>query len=93
MTCAKSLMKIFVAKRDEVTGDWRKMHNGELYDTYSSNIIRENKSRRIRWAAYVERMRKGEVHVEFWVGNLRERDHLEDTGVDGRIIFKLIFRK
>ena len=36
---------------------------------------------------------KEEVHAEFWVGNLREIDHLEDTGVDGRIIFKCIFRK
>jgi len=36
---------------------------------------------------------KGEVHAEFLVGNPRERDHLEDTGVDGRIIFKCIFRK
>jgi hypothetical protein len=56
MTCAKSLIKIFVAKWDEVTGDWRKLHNEELYDTYSSNIFRENKSRRIRWAEYVARM-------------------------------------
>jgi len=36
---------------------------------------------------------EGEVHAEFWLGNLRERDHLEDTGVEGRIIFKFIFRK
>ena len=36
---------------------------------------------------------KGEVHAKFWVGNLRERDRLEDTGVDGRIVFKCIFRK
>jgi len=34
-----------------------------------------------------------EVHTGFWWGNLRERDHLEDPGVDGRIILKWIFRK
>jgi len=35
----------------------------------------------------------GEVHTGFWLGNLRERDHLEDLGVDGRIILRWIFRK
>jgi len=36
---------------------------------------------------------RGEVYTEFWRGNLRERDHLEDPGVDGRIILRWIFRK
>jgi hypothetical protein len=36
---------------------------------------------------------KGEVHTGFWWGNLREGDHLEDLGVDGRIILKRIFKK
>jgi len=35
----------------------------------------------------------GEAYTEFWWGNLRERDHLKDSGVDGRIILRLIFRK
>jgi hypothetical protein len=58
-------MKIFVAKGDEVIGDWRKLHNEELYDMYSSNIISVNKSRRIRWAGYVARMgdRRGAYRV------------------------------
>jgi hypothetical protein len=44
-------------KRDEVTGDWRKLHNEELHNLYSSpDIIRMIKSRRIRWAGYVPRM-------------------------------------
>ena len=37
--------------------------------------------------------RNGEEYTEFWWGNLRERDHLEDPGVDGRIILRWIFRK
>jgi hypothetical protein len=45
------LRRIFGPKRDEVTGDWRKLHNEELHNLYSSiNIIRMFKSRRMRWA-------------------------------------------
>jgi hypothetical protein len=44
----------FGPRRDEVTGDWRKLHNGELHNLYSSpNIIRTIKSRRMRWAGRV----------------------------------------
>jgi hypothetical protein len=51
------LRRIFGPKRDEVTGEWRKLHNGELSDYYSSPIIiRMIKSRKIRWAGHVERM-------------------------------------
>ena len=53
----KVLRKIFGAKRDEVTGEWRKLHNTELHALYSSpNIIRDIKSRRLRWAGHVARM-------------------------------------
>ncbi|KAJ4444568.1 hypothetical protein ANN_06363 [Periplaneta americana] len=49
--------KIFGAKRDEVTGEWRKLHNTELHALYSSpDIIRNIKSRRLRWAGHVARM-------------------------------------
>jgi hypothetical protein len=51
------LRSIFAPKRDEVTGDWRKLHNEELHNLYSSpNIIRIIKSRRMRWAGHVARM-------------------------------------
>jgi hypothetical protein len=51
------LRRIFRPKRDEVTGEWRKLHNEELHILYSSpNIIRQLKSRRMRWAGHVVRM-------------------------------------
>jgi hypothetical protein len=53
----KVLRRIFGPKRDEVTGEWRRLHNKELYALYSSpDIIRVIKSRRLRWAGHVARM-------------------------------------
>jgi hypothetical protein len=51
------LKRIFGPTRDEVTGEWRKLHNEELHNLYSSpDIIRQVKSRRMRWAGHVARM-------------------------------------
>jgi len=51
------LRRIFRTRRDEVTGDWRRLHEEELNDLYSSpNIVRVIKSRRMRWAGHVARM-------------------------------------
>jgi hypothetical protein len=51
------LRRIFGPKRDEVTGEWRKLHNKQLHDLYSSpSIIRILKARRMRWVGYVARM-------------------------------------
>jgi hypothetical protein len=48
------LRRIFLPKRDEVTAEWRKLHNEELHNLYSSpDIIRQVKSRRMRWAGHV----------------------------------------
>jgi hypothetical protein len=53
----KVLRRIFGPRRDEVTGDWRKLHNEEINVLYSSpNIVRVIKSRRMRWAGHVTRM-------------------------------------
>jgi hypothetical protein len=54
------LRRIFGPKRDGVTGEWRRLHNEELNDLYSStNIIRVIKSRRMKWAGHVARMGEG----------------------------------
>jgi hypothetical protein len=54
------LRRIFGPMKDEVTGEWRKLHNGELHNLYSSpDIIGQIKSRRMRWAGHVARMGEG----------------------------------
>ncbi|KAJ4442676.1 hypothetical protein ANN_04265 [Periplaneta americana] len=65
----KVLRKIFGAKRDEVTGEWRKLHNAELHALYSSpDIIRNIKSRRLRWAGHVARMGESRNAYRMLVG-------------------------
>jgi hypothetical protein len=88
------LRRMLGPKRDEITGDWRKLHNEELNDLYSlPNIFWVIKSRRMRWVGYVvcTGERRGAYRV--LVGELRERDHLEDLGIDRKIILRWIFRK
>ena len=88
------LRRVFGPKRDEVTGEWRKLHNEELSDLYSlPNIARVVKSRRMRWAVHVARMGEGRGVYRVLVGNLRERDHWVDPDIDWRTILIWIFRK
>ncbi|KAJ4445334.1 hypothetical protein ANN_07139 [Periplaneta americana] len=71
----KVIRKIFGAKRDEVTGEWRKLHNTELHALYSSpDIIRNLKSRRLRWAGYVARMGESRNAYRVLVGRPEEKD-------------------
>jgi hypothetical protein len=61
---------VFGPKRDEVTGDWTKLHNEELHKLYSSpNIIRMIKSRRMRWAGHVARMGRRGIYIGYWWEN------------------------
>jgi hypothetical protein len=72
------LRGIFGPKWDEVTGEWRKLHNGELHNLYSSqDIIRQIKSRRMRWAGHVARMGEGRNAYRVLVGKPEGKRRLE----------------
>jgi hypothetical protein len=72
------LRGIFGPKRDGVTGEWRKLHNGELHNLYSSpDIIWQIKSRRMRWAGHVARMGEGTNVYRVLVGKPEGKRPLE----------------
>jgi hypothetical protein len=82
------MRRIFGPKRDEVTGEWRKLHNEELHDLYSSpSVIRMINSRWMRWAGHVVQMGK-ELNA-----CRKERDHYEDQDIGGQIILNLNLRE
>ena len=85
----RMLRRIFGYKRDEIRKEWIKQQSEMLNDLYCSpNIFRVTKSRIIRWMGHVACMweRRGVYRV--WWGNLRERGHLEDPGIGGKIILR-----
>ena len=87
------LRRIFGPRKDEVTGEWRRLHNEELNDLYCSpNILRVIKSRRMRWVGHVECMGEEWGCIGCWWGNRRERYHWKEIGVDVWIILGWISR-
>ena len=88
------LRRIFGPRRDEVMGEWRRLHNEELNDLYSSpNIVRVIKSRRMRRAGHVARMDGDRGCIGSCWGNRREGNHWGDLGVDGWILLGWICRR
>jgi hypothetical protein len=70
------LRRIFVPERVQVIRGWRKLHNEELHNSYSSpNIIRKIKSRRMKLAQHVARMVRKVMHIGFWWESQKERQH------------------
>jgi hypothetical protein len=73
----RMLRRIFGPKRDEVTGEWRKLHIEELHDLYSSpSIIRIIKAKRMRWAGHVARMGENRNGYRLLVGKPEGRKSL-----------------
>jgi hypothetical protein len=69
------LRRIFGPRRDEVTGDWRKLQNDELHNLYSLPIIiRMIKSRRMRWEGHVAGIGRRGFHIGYWWESQKERD-------------------
>jgi hypothetical protein len=90
----KVLRRIFGPKKDEVTGEWRRLHNKELFVLQSSlNIIRVIKSIIMRWAGHVACMGDMRGAYRVLVGKPEGNNHLKTPGVDGGIILKWIFKK
>jgi hypothetical protein len=88
------LRRVFGHRRDEVTGEWRKLHNEELNDLNSlPNIVRVVKSRRMRWARHVALIGEERVVHRMLVGKHEKKGQWGDPDVDGRVILRWIFRK
>ena len=88
------LRRIFGPRKDEVTGEWRRLLNEELNDLYSSpNIVRVIKSRRMRWAGRVARMGEERWVYRVLVGKRRKGDHWGDLGGDRWVILGWISRR
>jgi hypothetical protein len=69
------LRRIFAPKRHEVTGGWRKLHNEEFHNVYSStSIIRMIKSRKLRFTGQIARMGRKGMHTRFRLESQKERD-------------------
>jgi len=87
------LRRIFIPRRDEVRGEWRRVHNEDLNDPYTSpNIVRVIKPRRMRWAGHVAHKGEESGVYRVLVGKPEGRRPLGDLGVGEWIILGWISR-
>jgi hypothetical protein len=66
------LRRIFGPKRDEMTGDWRKLHNEELHNLHSSPSVIGMIKSRMRWARHVARMGRRGILIGYWWESQKE---------------------
>jgi hypothetical protein len=86
---SRGLMRIFGPKRGKVTGEWSNLHNDKLNDLYSSpNIVWVIKSNKMKWVGHLAHMWESRGVYRIWWGILRDRDHLGDPSVDGKITLR-----
>jgi hypothetical protein len=87
MAKQRSLSNISGPTKEEVTGEYSRPHNEQLDDLYSSPNIWI-----IKWDGYdmCHAQKKEEMEPEFWYRNMKKRNEMEDPGIDGAIILKLI---
>jgi hypothetical protein len=88
------LRRILATRRDETIDGWRKLHNEELHNLYSSTYIMTIiKSKRMRWAGHAAYIWRSGMHRGFLWESRKERDHQEDLYVGGKIILKYVLEK
>ena len=82
------LREIFGSNRWYLAGNWRRLHDEELREYCSADIIRVSRSSCLRWAGHVVCMRRTEMCTLFRLENLKEKDHLEDLSVTVKITLR-----
>jgi hypothetical protein len=83
---------IFGPKRDDITGEWRRLFNVGLYGLYAPNIIRVIRSRAMRWAGHVARIRERRAVYRILVGKPDGTRQFGCSSVGCRVILKWIFK-
>jgi hypothetical protein len=87
------VLRIFEPKREEVSGGWGRLHN-QLHNLCTSpNTVWMFKKRRVRWVGHVAHLGEMRNAYKILSDSLKGRDHLEDLGMDGKIIFEWILEK
>jgi hypothetical protein len=83
------LRRIFEPNREKMVGDWRRLHNEELRNLYASpNIVKETKSRRMRWAGHVAGIGEMRSAYNILVGKSEGRNHLAKQGIDRSLVLE-----